>query len=99
MPTVVRNNPQRHRYEILVDDTLAGFAAYRAGAGVVTFTHTEIDPAYKGQRLGSRLARGALDDVRAGGLRAVPVCPFITGYLERHPEYADLVDSEAAHQP
>lgn len=99
MPTTVRNNPERHRYEITVDDALAGIAGYRLEPGVVVFTHTEIDSAYKGQGLGSQLARAALDDVRASGLRLVPECPFIASYLERHPEYADLVDAEAAHQP
>lgn len=98
MPTTVRNNPERHRYEIVVDDAVAGFVGYRSKPGLLIFTHTQIESAYEGQGLGSRLARAALDDVRAQGLRLVPVCPFIAGYLERHPEYADLVDAEAAHQ-
>ncbi|MGH3715569.1 MAG: GNAT family N-acetyltransferase [Micromonosporaceae bacterium] len=91
MPTSVRNNPERHRYEVSVDGTVAGFAAYRTRPGIVIFTHTEIEPAYEGQGLGTKLARAALDDVRANGLELLPLCPFIAGYIERHPEYADLV--------
>jgi predicted GNAT family acetyltransferase len=87
----VADNPSALRYEIRVGDDLAGFAAYTRLHGVVTFTHTEIDPAFEGQGLGSTLARAALDDVRAEGLRVVPRCPFIRAYIERHPEYADLV--------
>jgi predicted GNAT family acetyltransferase len=87
----VADNPSALRYEIRVGDDLAGFAAYTRLRDVITFTHTEIDPAFEGQGLGSTLARAALDDVRAKGLRVVPRCPFIRAYIERHPEYADLV--------
>jgi len=58
------------------------------------FTHTEIDPEFEGKGLGSQLARGALDAVRAEGSRVVPLCPFMAGYIERHPDYQALVDAE-----
>jgi predicted GNAT family acetyltransferase len=89
---VVTDNPAALRYEIRVGADVAGFAAYTRLHGVITFTHTEIDPAYEGQGLGSTLARAALDGARASGLRVRPHCPFIRAYIERHPEYADLVD-------
>ena len=60
----------------------------------VIFTHTEIDPAYEGQGLGSKLAGGALDFARAAGHPVVPLCPFIASYIERHPEYDGCVDHE-----
>jgi predicted GNAT family acetyltransferase len=87
----VKNNPARRRYEIHVDGEVAGFAAYRSRDDAVVFTHTEIDEAHEGQGLGSALARGALDDVRESGGSVVPLCPFIKGYIDRHPEYGDLV--------
>ncbi|MDQ1747301.1 MAG: uncharacterized protein QOD07_1564 [Frankiaceae bacterium] len=79
------------RYEITVDGVLAGFAAYRDRAGRRVFTHTEIDPRFEGQGLGSRLVRAALDDVRARGLTIVPLCPFVRAWLDKHDGYADLV--------
>jgi hypothetical protein len=88
----VTDNAAARRYEIRVGDDVAGFAAYTRLPGVITFTHTEIDPAREGQGLGSTLARAALDDARAAGLRVRPRCPFVRAYIERHPEYADLVD-------
>ena len=91
MDAVVADNPQRHRFELHVGETVAGFAAYRLEPDRVVFTHTEIDPAFEGQGLGSRLAAGALDAVRARGLAIVPQCPFIAAYVKRHPEYQDLV--------
>ena len=70
---------------------LAGFATYRLHPGRITFLHTEIEPEYEGSGLGSRLAAAVLDDARARGLSVVPICPFISSWIRRHPEYADLV--------
>ena len=88
----VHDVPDRARYEVTVDGRVAGFAAYRETSGVRVFTHTEVDDDYEGQGVGSALARGALDEARAAGRRVVALCPFIAGYISRHPEYADLVD-------
>lgn len=90
----VVDNADEHRFEIRVDGVRAGFADYARRGDLVIFTHTEIDDAYEGRGLGSKLARGALDAVRAAGDPIVPLCPFIAGYVEKHPEYEDLVDEE-----
>jgi predicted GNAT family acetyltransferase len=91
MSTEITNNAAQNRYEIRLDGSLAGFAGYRLRKDRVIFTHTEIDPSYEGHGLGGLLAVGALDDVRASGLMAVPLCPFIKAYIDKHPEYQDLV--------
>lgn len=80
------------RYEARLDGQLAGFAEYRRRDGRTVFTHTEVDDEFEGRGIGGALARGALDDVRARGELAVPVCPFIAAWIERHPDYQDLVD-------
>jgi uncharacterized protein len=87
----VSDQPEEQRYEVRVDGAHAGAAYYRPGEDALTFTHTEVDDAYEGRGIGSALAQGALDDVRRRGLRVVPQCPFIRGWIERHPAYADLV--------
>ncbi|NUR08395.1 MAG: N-acetyltransferase [Nocardioidaceae bacterium] len=92
---VVVDNPDLHRYEARAPDgTVLGFSAYRLAGDTVVFTHTEVDPATEGQGVGSRLVRGALDDVRRRGVLMVPRCPFVKAYVERHPEYTDLVDTD-----
>ena len=87
----VSNNAELKRYDVKVGDDLAGFAEYMLSNGLITFTHTEIDPAFEGKGLGSQLVRFALDDVRATGERKVlPLCPFVKGWMAKHPEYRDL---------
>jgi uncharacterized protein len=91
MSQEIVENAEQNRYEIRVDGALAGFAEYRTRPDAVVFTHTEIDPSFEGKGLGGALARGALDDVRDKGLSVVPLCPFIKTWIERHPDYEDLV--------
>jgi predicted GNAT family acetyltransferase len=94
MATQVVNNPDEDRYEIHVDGAVAGFTQYLRQSGVVTLLHTEIDPAYEEQGLGSVLARSVLDELRGTGEQIEPLCPFISGYIRRHPQYVDLVVPE-----
>ncbi len=83
--------PEAERYEIRDGDRVLGLAAYQHRGDQVVFTHTEVDPQAEGSGLGGRLVRAALDDVRAKGLQVVPRCSFVRGWIERHPEYGDLV--------
>jgi hypothetical protein len=87
----IADRPESRRYEIEVDGELAGLLTYRAQDDVITLRHTEVDPSYGGQGLGSRLVRFALDDARARGLGVRPLCPFVVFFIDRHPEYSDLV--------
>ncbi|WP_158839700.1 GNAT family N-acetyltransferase [Saccharothrix deserti] len=86
----VTDNRAKNRFEAHDGETLAGFAAYVRTAELVAFVHTEVDRAYNGRGVGSLLAREAVESTRADGLRVLAVCPFIAGWLARHPEYADL---------
>ena len=90
-PPTVLDVAESSRFEIHVDGRLAGFAAYRGEPGRITFTHTEIDDMYAGNGFGGILVRGALDGVRERKVAVLPECPFVRGWIERHPEYLDLV--------
>lgn len=96
MTVEVTRNDEQSRYEARLDGALAGFAEYQLTDELVVFTHTEVDPAFEGKGVGSALARAALDDVRASAQRQVlPLCPFISGWIAKHPDYADLVYRKA----
>lgn len=85
----VRDNPAERRFEL---DAGAGvaFSEYALRDGVLEVRHTEVPPALEGQGIGSRLARGLLEQARARGLKVVARCPFVAGYMKRHPEFDDL---------
>jgi len=90
----VTDDPGRHVFVARLDDgTEAGGAYYQRHAGVVIFTHTEVDPAFEGKGIGSQLAAGALGLVRDAGATTVPLCPFIRAYMGKHPEYDDLLQA------
>jgi uncharacterized protein len=86
----VRNNTAQNRFELDVDGEQA-VAYYRMAPGVITFIHTEVPQALSGRGIGTKLIRGALDMVRAQGLKVVPQCPFVSAFMGKHPEYNDLL--------
>jgi predicted GNAT family acetyltransferase len=90
----VRDNAEAQHFEILVDGEPAGFAKYQWFGDELAITHTEIDDRFEGQGLGSALARSVLDSLREAGTKVLPYCPFVRSYIERHPEYLDLVPAE-----
>jgi uncharacterized protein len=91
MDLTVQDNPERQRFEAWQGGELVGFATYQMRDGVVAFTHTEVDPDRRHLGIGGRLIGAALNQVRADGHRALPLCSFVVDYVDRNPEYADLV--------
>lgn len=90
MTSDVRDNTALHRFEIEVDGVVA-FSVYRRAHGVITFIHTEVPDALAGKGVGSKLAKGALELVRARGEKVIAECPFIAAYIQKHPEVQDLL--------
>src|SRR5262245_55516959 len=94
MAVEVTDNKQMLRFEIHCDGELAGFAEYLRHGDVIEFTHTEIDPKFRGHGLASQLVQQALDDVRSRGFAVRPVCPMVREFIAQHDEYKDLVSAE-----
>lgn len=88
---VVTNNPAWSRYELHVGGELAGFVSYRIRGQAIDLLHTEVDPGFQGRGLAAKLAKATLDDTRARHLAVLPTCPYIRSWIEKHPDYADLV--------
>jgi uncharacterized protein len=88
---VVADNPEHNQFEGRLDGRVVAHSEYELAPGVITFLHTEVDPALEGRGIGGALASNALDDVRARGLQVVARCPFIAAYIRRHREYRDLL--------
>jgi len=89
MSNNVRDNTERHRFELDADGQIA-YSNYRLSNGVLTILHTEVPKTMEGRGIGSALARGLLDIARSQGLKVQPLCPFVRAFMDRHPEYAEL---------
>ena len=87
----VIDRPDKSRFELPVEGGVA-LAYYRLDGKRMTLTHTEVPEHLSGQGIGSRLAKGVFEAIRAGGGRAVAQCPFMAAYADRHPEYRALLE-------
>jgi predicted GNAT family acetyltransferase len=88
----VRDNTEKRRFELSLGEGKTAFIQYaEVGEGVLALTHTEVPQEFEGQGVGGRLVKGAFEIVREGGAKIEPMCPFISAYLRRHPEYQSLV--------
>ena len=89
----VKDNPATSRFELGSGDSTAS-VEYRRAGDRIALLHTEVPEALSGQGVGSKLVRGVLDVLRAQGVEVVPRCEFVAAYVERHPEYRDMVADE-----
>ena len=91
----VREVSDEHIFEILVDGERVGLTGYRQEGDRVAFTHTEVDEQFEGKGYAGRLVSAALDEMRERRRDVLPYCPYVRRYIERHPEYLDLVPLDA----
>lgn len=98
-PVILRNNTADQRYELVRNDEVVAIAEYRVSGNEVTMTHTKVETENEGKGLGSELARQALDDLKARGMRIVPACHFIADYVRKNSQYAELVSPQARSGP
>ena len=85
--------PELERYEARLGDggTLAGLIDYRVGESWIALVHTEVLDGFEGQGIGSRLVRAVLEDLRERDIPVIPRCPFVSAWLQKHPEQHDVL--------
>ncbi|HEY0145949.1 MAG: GNAT family N-acetyltransferase [Methylovirgula sp.] len=86
----VTDNPSRHRFELAVDNEVA-FVTYAMEGNRLALLHTEVPKALEGRGVGKLLIRSVLDEARQRGLKIVPRCEFVSAFIERNPEFKDLI--------
>lgn len=86
----VLKNEEENRFEIHIAGETA-FVDYVEMDQKIIYTHTEVPEEFKGQGIGDKLAREVLDYARQNALQVMPLCPFISAWIRKHPEYRDLV--------
>jgi predicted GNAT family acetyltransferase len=87
--------PEHSRYELKLDGRIVGIADYRQDGKVRSFTHTGVEPDYRGQGLAGELIEHVLREAREEGLEVLPYCSYVREYIAEHPEYAELVPAES----
>ncbi|GEM49750.1 N-acetyltransferase [Deinococcus cellulosilyticus NBRC 106333 = KACC 11606] len=90
----IRNQTELKHYEAVLNGEVVAFAEYRPLEGAVMFAHTEVNESIEGKGIGSALIRQALDETRAAGKWVIPMCPFVVGFIQRHPEYVEAVNPQ-----
>lgn len=99
--TVTHSREQeRYRAELAEEDGVVevGYLDYTRDSGHVdgdhlALTHTVIFAQYGGRGYAAQLVKAVLEDIRERGDKVVPVCSYVIQYLERHPDYNDIVVS------
>ncbi|MFM7355720.1 MAG: GNAT family N-acetyltransferase [Actinomycetota bacterium] len=92
MSISILKNEELSRFEIYSDGELAGFADFKIENQMISYTHTEIDPRFGGQGLGSQLIKETLDEALEQNLEVAPYCSFVSAYIKKNSEkYLHLV--------
>lgn len=87
---VVRNR-RASEFELIHEGQRIGVIEYSQDGDQLTVDHTEVAEDFSGQGLAARLVEAALADIRANDETVVPQCPYVRGYIAKHPQWADLV--------
>ena len=92
MSVDLHKNSERHRYEILIDDALAGYVDYEARGDLIALPHTYVNPGRRGGGVAANVVGFALEDIRAQRCGVLPVCPYVAAFIARNRDaYLDLV--------
>lgn len=91
MTTTVQDNPNESRFEITIDDELAGYVDYRRHGDEYALPHTRVLPHFEGRGVGGQLIVGALTEISERGGTVLPYCPFVPKVIRDNPEFLDLV--------
>jgi predicted GNAT family acetyltransferase len=90
----VRDNTADRRFETWADGELAGFTTYVLRSRSISFLHTELEPRFQGRGLGQELVAAALRSARERRSKVLPFCPYVRGFIAKHPEFLDLVPEQ-----
>jgi hypothetical protein len=93
--SAVTDNAAQSQFEVHVGGERAGLVRYHLNGDTLALIHTEVSDEFQGLGLASKLARAALDSARERGLAVLPYCPYIAGWIRKHPDYRDLVPEDS----
>lgn len=86
----ITHNQDAQRFETTIDGH-TGFISYQQRGDSLVYDHTIVPPELGGRGVGSTLVKHALDYARAQNKKVVPQCSFVSAYINKHPDYQDLL--------
>ncbi len=86
----VTHNAAARRFEAKVDGLVCR-CDYRMHGNTMMLVHTEVPPQLEGRGLASLLVRAAFEHAKARGMDVMPVCSYVRTWVQRHPEYSELL--------
>ena len=85
------DNEEKKQYEFHIEGLVPRIEYIKAKGGRIFLTHTEVPKKLEGKGVAGGLVRRVLEDIKQKGLTLVPLCPFVSMYIKRHPEWRSLI--------
>ena len=85
------DNTENHQYEFHIGKLVPKIEYIKSKNGEIYLTHTEVPVQLEGKGVGSQLVEKVLKDIEREELRLVPLCPFVAGYIKKHPDWRRIV--------
>ena len=85
------DNTENHQYEFHIGKLVPKIEYIKSKNGEIYLTHTEVPVQLEGKGVGSQLVEKVLKDIERQELRLVPLCPFVAGYIQKHPDWRRIV--------
>lgn len=93
-PPIVLHKADSRRFEIRSADGISAFLNYTLAGDLITIEHTYVPDCLRGKGVAAHLVRGALHEARKSRWRVVPRCSYVASFIQRHPEFADLLEPQ-----
>lgn len=92
-PIIISNNEKEQQFQVRMEGEMA-YLEYRFYKGDIALMHTEVPDKLGGRGIASTLAEYAFSFAREHKMPVMVYCPFVAGYLKKHPEHLDLLDKK-----
>jgi len=78
---------------VALDEGTVGFLNYTVlpDQKTLDYQHTFVPPEFRGRHIAQDIVKVALEYARKNGYKIIPTCPFVKLFIDKHPEYKDLV--------
>ena len=95
MEVNVRHEPKANRFAARIGDKIAYLSYEKEGEKILNYAHTWTPPKHRGKGIAAKITKAALDYARENGFSVIPSCPYVNTFIKKHPEYQDMIKTEA----